>query len=184
MQTTWQDLKQRASDKQLNLQFVEYESKYTVSLFESTQILFTFIDITDPRNADQIDFEDNFKSIINKNLLVRTTLFSENDQSAIGNVEDSLKTHVTNNVDTTSITNLYNIINSSNWMKLAIYDEIETEVDDTTFTLNYKQDNHLIGRAIINYQDSKNWKIVLERYLLLESGEQLLLESEEFALLN
>lgn len=79
MQTTWQDLKQRALDKQLNLQFVEYENKYTVSLYESTQILFTFIDITNPKNADQIDFEDNFKSQANGLLTskVKTSIESE-----------------------------------------------------------------------------------------------------------
>lgn len=79
MQTTWQDLKQRASDKQLSLQFVEYENKYTVSLYESMQILFTFIDITNPRNADQIDFEDNFKNDANGLLTSKVKTSIENE---------------------------------------------------------------------------------------------------------
>ncbi|RLI54443.1 MAG: hypothetical protein DRP09_13040 [Candidatus Thorarchaeota archaeon] len=71
IQLAWAELKNLVASKNLLLQYVELETAYNVWTSEGNVIYRCRIDKDDPRNDDQIDFEDNYKDQCNKALIPR-----------------------------------------------------------------------------------------------------------------
>ena len=67
------------------------------------------------------------------------------------------------------------VIRSSKWMDLAVFDKVETTVspDRTLINVKYYEDGFLIGEAVANFTDL-SWNFELFRYLLDDDGTQLL----------
>lgn len=63
---TWTELKDKATDKELEIQFKEQADFYLVWLQEGVNVYRSKILIETPRNADQADFEDNFQATSNQ----------------------------------------------------------------------------------------------------------------------
>lgn len=67
------------------------------------------------------------------------------------------------------------LINASNWMKLANYDSVVPLISGTTLTLTYKEDDAMLGEAVItNYASLNGWNLKLNRYIADDDGIQLL----------
>lgn len=64
----WKELKEFVNDRDLGIQFVEFDDKYILASFDSIFSLDCLIIKSDPKSADQIDFETNYKDISNKKL--------------------------------------------------------------------------------------------------------------------
>jgi hypothetical protein len=69
----WTQLKAITTQKKSNLQIVEQDNSYVISLFDGTQQISCTIDKDDPTDADLIDFETNYKAVGNKILDVCDT---------------------------------------------------------------------------------------------------------------
>lgn len=65
---TWSELKTTISGKNLRLQYKSDGNEYLVWGREESDLYYALIDIDSPANADQQDFEDNYKSEANKPL--------------------------------------------------------------------------------------------------------------------
>jgi len=64
----------------LSIQYVDnYVDQYELYIIDGSFIIQCNLSITDPKNSDQIDFENNFKSKSNKNNLINTSAFSSSD---------------------------------------------------------------------------------------------------------
>lgn len=81
----------------------------------------------------------------------------------------------------TNYEKIIDVVLKSAWMKLAVYDEVVTNVspDRQTITLDFKEDGFLIGTALINFTSDLSWSFTLERYLLEEDGTQLLDDDDQ-----
>ena len=66
---TWADLKARISAKNMQMQYVEHSNFYVVFGLENGNAIYTHIAKTSPANADQTDFESNYKSSANTKVL-------------------------------------------------------------------------------------------------------------------
>ena len=65
---SWSDLKTFIDARSLSAQFVEYSNFYKVWAFDGPMFFSSLIKKTSPVNADQTDFETNYKSLGNKKL--------------------------------------------------------------------------------------------------------------------
>lgn len=72
MQVTWTKLKEVAQTKKVGFTQFEDDQSHRIMLNEINSYFFTIINKTDPRNADQIDFEDNYLSIINAPTIIKS----------------------------------------------------------------------------------------------------------------
>lgn len=75
----------------------------------------------------------------------------------------------------TNYEKILDVVRSSKWMDLAVFDKVETVVspDRTLINVKYYEDGDLIGEAILNFADLV-WNFELFRYLLDDDGSQLL----------
>ena len=69
LKITWTNFKNKIDSKNLNLQYEEYSTNYEVWAIESYVRYFCYITKTDPKNDDQIEFEDIYKSGANKPII-------------------------------------------------------------------------------------------------------------------
>lgn len=63
----WSAFKSIKDTKELRIQFIELEERYILTSSDSSFIIDTVIKKTEPRNTDQIDFEDNYKALSETN---------------------------------------------------------------------------------------------------------------------
>jgi len=63
---TWNEFKEAISLKVMSIQYVSTSSYYWIKAFDSQFEIGTAIQISDPKNDDQIDFETNYKPTANK----------------------------------------------------------------------------------------------------------------------
>jgi len=66
--SSWQDFKNLLNSKKLWLQYARLNKQYYVFIVDTSILYFNLIDISDPRNEEQIDFEDNYKDTANRPL--------------------------------------------------------------------------------------------------------------------
>lgn len=85
----------------------------------------------------------------------------------------------------TSYEKILEVISSSKWMDLAVFDRIETVVspDRTTINAKYYEDSALIGEAFINFTDVA-WDFQLFRFIVDDDGTQLLDDNDTPLLLE
>ena len=69
---------------------------------------------------------------------------------------------------------LLGLLANSNWMKNANFEAINPIFDGDLATLEYMQDNAIIGRAFFTFVIDNNWNIVLEKYINNPNGAILL----------
>jgi hypothetical protein len=67
----WTEFKGLSTSKNVSMQYVESEADYNLFLIDGTFEATCKIFKTDPKNAEQTDFEDNFKANSNKPLVPR-----------------------------------------------------------------------------------------------------------------
>jgi len=70
---TWAQIKTLVDTRYLNLQYDEYDEAYELWAPEDVVIYVCTIDKSDPANDDQTDFENNYKSNSNKELVVKNS---------------------------------------------------------------------------------------------------------------
>ncbi len=63
---SWTDLKSFMTSRKVPLDYITLSGRYKIFSIDSNISVHTFVDITDPRNTDQIDFEDNYQADANK----------------------------------------------------------------------------------------------------------------------
>ena len=68
LKLTWANFKNKITSKNLKLQYEEYSTNYEVWALESYIKYFCYVKKTNPKNDDQIDFEDNYKDSANKSI--------------------------------------------------------------------------------------------------------------------
>jgi hypothetical protein len=67
------------------------------------------------------------------------------------------------------------MINGSNWMKLANYDQVSPTFAGNDLTLSYLEDGALLGQAVItNYVSPTGWSLKLNRFIDDDDGTPLL----------
>lgn len=58
----WNEIKTFVDARDISIQFIEFDNRYTLAAFDGTFSLVSNLFKKDPRSADQIDFEDNYKA--------------------------------------------------------------------------------------------------------------------------
>jgi len=58
---TWEEMKDFLGKRSKTLKYIERPGFYKIWGLDDYLVLITHIQITEPRNADQVDFEDNIK---------------------------------------------------------------------------------------------------------------------------
>lgn len=88
----WTTLKALKAAKSLPFQYVESSATYTIVLVDANYIVFANVNKTSPTNADQTDFETNFKSAANGKNFIRSALFDpvSGNQGIIGTDGDTV----------------------------------------------------------------------------------------------
>ena len=77
----------------------------------------------------------------------------------------------------------FNLISSSSWMKSAEYNKVIPTFAGNDLTLTYKEDNAILGEAVItNYVSNTAWNIELKRYLDEDDGS--VLQDDDGSFLN
>jgi len=80
--TDWSTLKTFFTDKNVNVQYIEANSKYYLFAFDGPMTVTSVIEIESPANSDQIDFETNYKTQGNKNIVGQViTQFEKRDKT-------------------------------------------------------------------------------------------------------
>ena len=87
----WSQLKSFVDDRNLTVQWLDIKDIYHVRAFDTTWVLSTRIRQTIPKNADQIDFEDNYQAQGNQTPQNLATITGATDGTRIGNEDDALK---------------------------------------------------------------------------------------------
>lgn len=74
---------------------------------------------------------------------------------------------------------IYDIMNSSGWMRGAIFDNVTISVAGTVATLSFYEDSALLGNSYVDFTDNDNWELILDRYLDEDDGTPLLLDNDD-----
>lgn len=75
MQVQWNILKELALSKKVGFDHIEEDTRHKVSICDNNlNAFFCFINKSDPRNADQVDFEDNYLSTVNQPCITKSEL--------------------------------------------------------------------------------------------------------------
>lgn len=89
---TWTEFKNEVQSRSLQIQWIQKNDVYFLRAFDNFFYFESVVDITSPRNTDQIDFEDNFQSGSNQTPNLITHIRGGTDNASVGNIGDQLNT--------------------------------------------------------------------------------------------
>lgn len=102
---------------------------------------------------------------------------AEETLSDISNTLDNLNTFTQARYEL-----FFPLLANANWMKLGDFDNITPSFGVNQATLQYNQNNAILGRAIIDFTSVNDWEINLERYLNDDDGA--ILQDDDDSSLN
>ena len=158
----------------INLNTDEIEEK----LDEVNSNLVTVQNKQDEQTALLTTIESNTDEIEPKLDIVNTNLETIQDKQ---DEQTVLLTSIDEKV-ATALNQIFNILNSSKWMDLGVYDEVNLSVAGNVSTLNYYEQQAHLGQALITFVSPSSWSLAMARYITDDDG--IALQDDDSSQLN